>query len=194
MRQHHINAMTIPTRSLIGCYGWFLLMLSASIYGGYLSMERAYFFSILNPDEKIALNVTRVANLANRQILPDFRAFGYLLHSRKFIDIEIYRKDYERLNPGDQMFVLKIPEQESGYVDASRYQNNKPLFKLFGVPFAWHIFVILILFIFTAFTLWDLRKKTGFERIEQIRFLATMFYVKVTGALFILVGYALRPI
>jgi len=194
MRQGPDKSQKIPTRSIIGCYGWFLLMGLGTIYGGFLSMDRANFYSTLDPEEKFILNISHIANLANRQLLPDFRARGYLVGTGKLIDVEIYRKDFERLKPGDQLLVLKIPRQENGFVDASRYQNNKPLFRFFGVPFAWHFFVILALFTITTLALWDLHKKLGYARVQQVRLLASMFYIKSAGAIVILIGYTLRPI
>lgn len=187
------NTVRIPGRSLVGCYGWFLLMIVGSVFGGYLSMERAHFYTGLDPDNKRSLVISRTENLANRQILPDFRAFGFLANSQELINIEIYRKEFERLKPGDHIFVLKVPQRENEYVDFNRYKNNKPLFIIFGVPFAWHIFVILILFIVTAVALRDLLKKQGLERVEQARFIANIFYIKVVGGILALIGYALRP-
>lgn len=184
----------VPLHVRVGCVLWFVAMLVALGAGLRLSLDETAYYARFDPNAAQTLRAHEARNLAGRQLLPDFRVFGVVEQTGRPASIRVFRKQFEAFVPGARFEVLPDPGEPGRYVDARRYRNHRPLAWLGSVPVAWHFGVVIVLIAIMVLAFVDLVRRDGWERVQQMRFLSTLFYGKTTLIVVTLTLYSCRPV
>jgi hypothetical protein len=119
----------------------------------YEGIDRGATYGSIDESQTQLMLVTSVVNANGRAILPEYQARG-TLSSGAVTTVNIFKREFEKLKPGDKIAVVSLPTKTKAYITASRLEESKPFVRLGSFTVTWHFpvaiagWIILVIYIF----------------------------------------------